>query len=256
MSDTARPQASRFLADPTSVLAVAAGIALGGVGATYPTTLLGEHHAPGPAAGVLLGLVAALGTAPLWILPIAVESSAGATARALRLIRHAHGQSVATTRAADVRRCVARTLLGVLAGGAGGLLSALLQWHAVGRAVSAGSLAPSPRAVATALVIAAATIVFGYVLGTVAADTSTALVAVVSVLAVSAVLLGATYFAPGFGPVASATPLGGLLVAAKDQLFAPQFTRELTTTPALIGAVLWTTALLALYARRIRNQVA
>lgn len=245
----------RIYADPATVLAVSAGIACGGLGATYPTGLLGEQSAPGLWAGVLLGVVAALASAPLWMLPIAIDRSAGTTARSMRTLWHAHGQGPVTSRVGDLRACTLRLALGAFSGGTGGLFCALLQAGSVGRPAGPASLAPSPHALVTALGVAAFSILLGFAIGTASTDTGSALVVMVAALAVSAVLIGTTYFAPGVGPFASATPLGVLLVVSKDQLLAPQFTQELTTPYALIGAALWTSILVMLSLRRIRDQV-
>lgn len=244
-----------LFSDPATVFAVAAGLACGGIGATYPTAFLGEGHAPGAGAGLLLGLVAALGASPLWAFGLAVAASAGPTARALRLVLHAHGRGQLAVRRTELGAVASRVVVGAVAGAAGGLVSVLLQPLTSDAPTGLFSLAPSAVSYVLAVGVAVLAVAVGYAVGAATADVSGSLILVSAVMTISAVLVGAAYFSPNVGFMASMTPLGGLLVAAKDQLLAPQFTDELSTLPALIGALLWTVLLLLAAARRTRRQV-
>ena len=244
------------LADPGFVSVVAVGILFGGFGATYPTAFLGESHAPGTAAGVLLGAVGALASAPIWAFAVGLSAAASPSSQALRLVHHAQGRGPLRMRMIELFSAASRLAAGAVAGSIGGFVSAACQRTKLADPQGLFALAPSAHALVTAATVALLSMFTGYLVGTAAGDASAGLLIVTAVLALSAVLVGAAYFTPSIGTTASMTPLGILLVATRDQIVAPQFTEELSTVPAQIGVLLWAVVVVAFAVLRTRRQVA
>jgi hypothetical protein len=231
--------------------ALAIALAAGGLGAAYPSAFLAEPRAPGLLAGALLGLVGAGALAPLWALPLAAGTSAGADTAGPRVVLHARGISQLAIRRGELASTLAQVALLALGGALAGIVSAAAQGPA-----SAGlHLAPSPRTLGLALAVGAASVILGAALGIATASVVRACTLFAAGVALTALLTGLAYFAPPLRFAAAASPFGSVLGALRDELLAPQFTVGTPYALRLLGLIVWVTVLGAAVARRTARQV-
>jgi hypothetical protein len=242
--------------DPKLRLAVLLGIVIGGFGAAYPTSFLGETHAPGLAAGLLLGIAGVLATSPLWALVLAAASGGDSGSAGIRVLAHAHGRSQLVTRSTEVGNTLLLAMAAALSGAVGGLISALAQAETLASAKGLFSLAPSWWALTIGVGALIASAALGYLIGVAAGQTSVGVLVVVCVIAASAILVGAAYFAPATTSVVSATPAGILMVVARSNFLAPQFTNQLSPSVAWVAAPVWVLLIVGFAVKRVVGRVA
>jgi hypothetical protein len=205
---------------------------------------------------VLLGIGGVLATSPLWALVLAVASGGDGGSAGMRVLAHAHGRPQLVTRSVEVAQTLLLATLATLGGGLGGLVSAITQTQTLHGAQGELSLAPGWSALAIGVGALAASATLGYLIGAASGHASTGILLVVSVIVASAILVGAAYFAPGTGPVVSATPAGILMVAARSDLLAPQFTNQLSPTVSWFAAPVWVLLIVGFAVRRVIWRVA
>jgi hypothetical protein len=242
--------------DPRVQLAVALGVVIGGVGAAYPTSFLGETHAPGLGAGALLGIGGVLATSPMWALVLAVASGGDGGAAGMRVLAHAHGRPQLVSRSTEVGQTLLLAMLAAVAGAVGGVVSAAVQTQTLHAARGELALAPRWSALAVGVGVLVASAALGYLVGAATGQAGLGILVVMGVIVASAILVGAAYFVPGTGTAVSATPAGILLVAARSGLLAPQFTNQLSPTVAWVAAPLWVALIVGFAVRRVVGRVA
>ena len=241
--------------DPLTHGLLCVGVVTGGAGAAYPTTLLGEKHAPGPIAGVLLGMSGALYSGVLWAVVTGVLLASARGTADQRAVAHAHGWSPPTARAAELRSAIPFLGIAAIGGMLGGIVSALAQTNGLADAPSLLALSPSPRTIAVAVLTSVTALLVGYLAGMSTRQPATAFLVYGSVLVGSAALIGGAYFSPALAGMASITPGGILIVLGRSELAAPQFTSQLSATTAAVSACFWMLVLLAAGYRRLSKGV-
>ncbi|WP_156869723.1 hypothetical protein [Sporichthya polymorpha] len=137
----------------------------------------------------------------------------------------------------------------------GGAISALAQRSSLEPPTGVAAHSPSASAFVAAVALGIAAAALGYPLGVAATRTLTAVLLYFAVLAVGGLLLGAAYYAPGLGAVASASPAGILVTMARSEILAPQFTTELKPLVAYVAAAVWGLVLLSTAAWQIARRV-
>jgi hypothetical protein len=235
--------------------AVFIGLSAGAIGASYPGSLLGERHAPGLAAGVLLGIVGGLATAPAWATFTAISVASDPDSAALRAVAHAGGTSQLKLRAWEFLALVRLAAVTVALAAVGGLIATVAESTVHGSANAAMASHPSIVAVGVALSVWAGALTLGFLVGIASGDGGRGIVITLAALAGGAILVGASYFSPAVSVVASCTPAGILLVMVREQIVAPQFTTMLSGTAAAIAAPAWISALLGIAVLQIRRRV-
>lgn len=232
------------------------GMICGGLGASYPATLLGEPVPPSLISGVLLGLVGACVLSFSWAVPLGAVTSAGNDPASVRAAQFAHGTPQLRIRLRELASLFLCVLVVLLASALGGLVSVLAQDTRTGHPLSWGThLAPHPHAIMLALAAVVIAAVLGWLLGLGCGSMSSAVLIYVGALSSSALLVGASYFSSAFAWAAAISPAAVLLVGLRGQLIAPQFTEDLSAHLVAASTLLWALLILIAATRRVRSRV-